>query len=256
MSRPPATGGAPLPQDVGNGACQPRPRSVGSPRGVRVRWAQMAPKPATRARPLRGGDQGLPGRPEPGVQPPLPPGTHNHHRQPKRRPHRRRRHRPTHSHRHSRSGRHAPTGPHLPHGRARRHTLPLLHQAGTHPSRIDTCYGDPTTVRGHEATYGDTQPAGTGQGPLYIDLIIPNLPQFATTLPDNTLPPTLRLPAENDHSAWHRYNRALHAILRRPDAPSLTTAMRWAAQACGMERDTSHTGAPADLTLQQLVHDI
>ena len=32
--------------------------------------------------------------------------------------------------------------------------------------------------------------------------------------------------------------------------------MRLAPQACGMERDTSHTGAPPDLTLQQLVHDI
>ena len=51
-------------------------------------------------------------------------------------------------------------------------------------------------------------------------------------------------------------NRALHAILRRPDAPRLTTAIRRAAQACGMERDTGHTGASADLTLQQLVHDI
>ena len=130
------------------------------------------------------------------------------------------------------------------------------HQAGAHPSRMDTCYGDPTTVRVHNATYGDLPPAGTGHRPLYIDLIIPNLPPAAATLPDDTLPPTLRFPADNNHGAWHRYNRAVHAILRRQDAPSLTTAMRGAAQACGMERDTSHTGAPRDLTLQQLVHDI
>ena len=32
------------------------------------------------------------------------------------------------------------------------------HQAGTHPSRIDTCYGDPTTVRVHEAAYRDLPP--------------------------------------------------------------------------------------------------
>ena len=130
------------------------------------------------------------------------------------------------------------------------------HQASTHPSRIDTCYGDPTTVRVHEATYGDLPPAGTGQRPLYIDLVIPNLPRPAATLPDDTLRPTLEFPAENDHGAWHRYNRALHAILCRPDASSLTTAMRRAALACGMERDTCHTGTPPDLTLQQLVHDI
>ena len=62
----------------------------------------------------------------------LPPGTHHHHRRPKRGPNRRRPHRPTHSHRHSRPGRHAPTGPHQPHGRARRHTLPLP-QPSRHP---------------------------------------------------------------------------------------------------------------------------
>ena len=131
-----------------------------------------------------------------------------------------------------------------------------LHEAGSHPSRIDTCYGDPTTVRVHEATYGDLPPAGRGHRHLCIDLIILNLPPAAATLPDDTLPPTLQFAAENDHGAWHRYNRALHAILRRPDAPSLTTATRRAALACGMERDTSHTGAPPELTLQQLVHDI
>ena len=130
------------------------------------------------------------------------------------------------------------------------------HQAGAHPSRINTCYGDPTTVRVHEATYGDLPPPGRGHPPLYIDLIIPKIPPPAATLPDDTLPPTLRFPAQNDHGAWHRYNSALHAILRRPDAPSLTTAMRRPAQACGTERDTSDMEAPPDLTLQQLVHDI
>ena len=128
--------------------------------------------------------------------------------------------------------------------------------AGTHPSRIDTCYGDPTTVRVHEITYGALPPIGTGHPPLYIDPIIPNLPPPAATLPDDTLPPTLQFPAEDDHGAWHRYNRALHAILHRPHAGILTTAMRRAGQECGMERDTSHTGAPPDLTLQQVVHDI
>ena len=130
------------------------------------------------------------------------------------------------------------------------------HQAGTHPSGIHTCYGDPTTVRVREATYRDLPPPGTGQPPLYIDLIIPNLPPAAATLPANSLPTTLRFPAEDDHGAWHRCNRALHAILCRPDAPTLTSAMRRAAQACSMERDTSHTGAPPDLRLQQPVHDI
>ena len=111
-------------------------------------------------------------------------------------------------------------------------------QACTHPSRINTCYGDPTTVRVHEANYGDLPPTGTGHRPLYIDLIIPNLPPPAATLPDDTLPPTLRFQAKDDHGAWHRYHRAIHATLRRPDAPTLGTAMR------------------RGFTLQMLVHDI
>ena len=64
-------------------------------------------------------------------------------------------------------------------------------------------------MRVHEATYGDLPPTGTGHRPLYIDLIIPNLPPPAATLPDDTLPPTLQFPAEDDHGAWHRYDRAL-----------------------------------------------
>ena len=68
------------------------------------------------------------------------------------------------------------------------------HQAGTHPSRIDTCYGDATKVRVHEAPSGDLLPTGTGHRPLYIDLIIPNLPSNAATLPDNTLLPTTPRP--------------------------------------------------------------
>ena len=79
------------------------------------------------------------------------------------------------------------------------------HQDDTHPSRINTSYRDPTTVLVREATYKDLPPAGMGRRTLYMDLIIPNLPPPAATMPDNTLPPTLRFPAENDHVAWHRY---------------------------------------------------
>ena len=221
-----------------------------------MRGAWMAAKRATHAHPIRGGDQGLPGHPEPGVPPLVPPSTTIIIGDPNAAP--------TDDDR---------TGPPTATDIAVRdamHQLGLTdltagltgtsshypHQAGTHPSRIDTCYGDPTTVRVHEATYGDLPPTGTGHQPLYIDFIIPNLPPPAATLLDDTLQPTLQFPAEDDHGAWHRYNRALHAILRHPDAPALTIAMRRAAQACGMERDTSHMGAPPDLTLQQLVHDI
>ena len=49
-------------------------------------------------------------------------------------------------------------------------------QAGTHPSRIDTCYADADRVPVQEATYGDLPPADTGHRSLEFHLIIPNLP--------------------------------------------------------------------------------
>ena len=104
-------------------------------------------------------------------------------------------------------------------------------------------------MRVHEATYGDLPPAGTGRRPLYIDLIIP-------TMPYEGLLPALRFPPGDDHGAWHKYDRDLDAILCRPDAPTVNTAMRGAAQACSKERDTNRTGTPPDCTLRQLVHDI
>ena len=50
-----------------------------------------------------------------------------------------------------------------------------------------------------EPAYGDLPPTGTGHQPLYIDLIIPNVPGTAANMPDNTLPPTLQFPAEDVH---------------------------------------------------------
>ena len=63
------------------------------------------------------------------------------------------------------------------------------HQAGTHPSRIDTCYGDPTTVRVHEAAYGDLPPNRHGPpAPLHR----PHHPQPTPTRghPARRHPPT------------------------------------------------------------------
>ena len=63
-------------------------------------------------------------------------------------------------------------------------------------------------------------------------------PPYLTTPSD----PRCGFLAEDNYGAWQRYHRALHNILRRPVALTLTTA--------------SHTRTPPDLTLQQLVHDI
>ena len=65
----------------------------------------------------------------------------------------------------------------------------------------------------------------------------------------------LQFPPEDHNRAWHKYNRALHSILCRPDTPTVTTVMRQAGQACGTARHTNCT-APPDLTLQHLAHDI
>ena len=133
---------------------------------------------------------------------------------------------------------------------------PLPPKAAIYPSRIDTCLGVSTTVRIHEADYGNLPTSGRGHRRLYIDLIIPNLPPPPATIPDAALPPPLKLSPDDDDRAWHKDKETLHAILRRPNALEFTAAMPQAAQACGMERNTAHTRASPDLIEQQLVDDI
>ena len=50
------------------------------------------------------------------------------------------------------------------------------HQTDAAPSRIDVCYGDPTTIIWAEARYGPLPLGPTGQSPLHICHTIPNLP--------------------------------------------------------------------------------
>ena len=92
--------------------------------------------------------------------------------------------------------------------------------------------------------------------PLYIVLIITNLPPPAAIMPDGALLHPLQFPTEDKHGAWHKYNKAVHAILQCPNVPALTTAMRLAARACAMTYDTNCEAASPDLTPEQLVHDI
>ena len=99
--------------------------------------------------------------------------------------------------------------------------------AGTHPSRIDTCHGDATTVHVNEATYGDFRPAGTAHSPST------STSSSRTTMPDNSLPAALQFRLQDNHSPWHKSNSAHHAIICRNAAPTLTTAMCQAAQGCG-----------------------
>ena len=50
------------------------------------------------------------------------------------------------------------------------------HQTDAAPSRIDVCYGDPTTIIRAEARYGPLPLGPTGHSPVHIRLTIPNLP--------------------------------------------------------------------------------
>ena len=91
------------------------------------------------------------------------------------------------------------------------------HKAGAHPSCIDMCYGDSTTLRVHEETYGDLPPAGTGDQPLYIDLIIPDLASPAATLPDGTRHP--------HHGSQPRTTTAPGKGMTGPYTPSCAAGM-------------------------------
>ena len=50
------------------------------------------------------------------------------------------------------------------------------HQTDAAPSRIDVCYGDPTTIIWAEAQYGPLPLGPTGHSPLPFRLTILNLP--------------------------------------------------------------------------------
>ena len=52
----------------------------------------------------------------------------------------------------------------------------FLHQTDPAPSRIDVCYGGPTTIIRAEARYGPLPLGPTGHSPLHIRLTIPTFP--------------------------------------------------------------------------------
>ena len=63
------------------------------------------------------------------------------------------------------------------------------HQADAAPSRIDVCYGAPTTIIRAEARYGPLPLGSTGHSPLHIRLTIPNLPPSPPEDADQGQPP-------------------------------------------------------------------
>ena len=63
------------------------------------------------------------------------------------------------------------------------------HQTDAAPSRIDVCYGDPTTIIRAEARYGPLPLGPTSHSSLHIRLTIPNLPPSPPEDADQGLPP-------------------------------------------------------------------
>ena len=107
----------------------------------------------------------------------------------------------------------------------------------TGTSRRRARANDPSTSTSSSPTYPHPRP------PCQTT---PSNPQYISHLRTTTAPGTgITGPYTPSCAAWMHHH-----------SPSLTTAMRRAALACGMERDTSNTGTPPDRTLQQLVHDI
>ena len=89
------------------------------------------------------------------------------------------------------------------------------HQTDPAPSRIDVCYGDPTTLIRAEARYS----------PLHIRLTIPKLPPSPLEDADQGLPPPLKMPRLHEKHAWSQYHRAIDRARRIQ--PDLTNPGPW-----------------------------
>ena len=131
------------------------------------------------------------------------------------------------------------------------------HQADAAPSRIDVCYGDPTTIVRAEARYGPLPLGPTGHSSLHIRLTIPNLPPSPPEDADKGLPPPLRMPPLHDKQAWSGHHRAIDRARRiRPDHNHLLTAMRTAAVACGFQQNPHTDNDRPPTALGDMLHDL
>ena len=131
------------------------------------------------------------------------------------------------------------------------------HQTDAAPSRIDVCYGDPTTIIRAEARYGPLPLGPTGHSPLHIRLTIPNLPPSPPEDADQGLPPPLKMPPLHDKHAWSQYHRAIDRARRiQPDPTDLLTAMRTAAVACGFQQHPHTDDDQPPTALGDMLHDL
>ena len=131
------------------------------------------------------------------------------------------------------------------------------HQTDAAPSRIDVCYGDPTTIIRAEARYGPLPLGPTGHSPVHIRLTIPNLPPSPPEDADQGLPPPLKMPPLHDKHARCQYHRAIDRARRiQPDPTDLLTAMRTAAVACGFQQHPHTDDDQPPTALGDMLHDL
>ena len=124
-------------------------------------------------------------------------------------------------------------------------------------SRIDVCYGDPTTIIRAEARYGPLPLGPTGHSPLHIRLTIPNLPPSPPEDADQGLPPPLKMPPLHDKHVWSQYHRAKDRARRiQPDPTDLVTAMHTAAVACGFQQHPHTDDNQPPTALGDMLHDL
>ena len=131
------------------------------------------------------------------------------------------------------------------------------HETEAAPSRIDVCYGDPTTINRAEARYGPLPLGPTGDSPLHIRLTIPNLPPSPPEDADQGLQTLLRMPQRHNKQAWSRYHRAIDRARRiQPDPTDLLTAMRTAAVACGFQQHRHTDDDRPSTALGDMLNDL
>ena len=131
------------------------------------------------------------------------------------------------------------------------------HQTDAAPSRIDICYGDPSTIIRAEARYGPLPLGPTGHSPLQISVTIPNLPPSPQEDADQGLPPPLKMPPVHDKQASYQYHGPIDPARRiQPDPTDLLTAMRTAAIACGFQQNPHTDDDRPPTALGDMLHDL
>ena len=133
----------------------------------------------------------------------------------------------------------------------------FCHQTDAAPSRIDVCYGDPTTIIQAEDRYDRLLLGPTGHRPLQTRLTIPNLPPSPPEDADQGLPPRLKMPPLHDKQPWSHYHRAIERARRnQPHPTDLLTAMRTAAATCGLQQHPNAEDDQPPTALGDMLHDL